>query len=257
MVKNDKELSLWEHGEELLKRLRIIAISIIVCSCVVAFFPADLYSLFSLRGYNPIVMSLMRAVQNDLLPDSVSLIAGGFIDAIWAYLILSLFLGVALSSPVIAHQLFQFVNSALFQSERKHLFLFVFSFVSLFLFGVLFAYYLLIPLTFKIMVYFIEASGSLQLIYLRDFITLTVLFTIITGLLFALPVYVVILVKFDILTPKNLASNRKNVYIGLAILLAILTPDPSPISLIMVMIPMIILFEASILAGRMVQKPQK
>jgi len=242
------------HTEELVSRLRVIFIAVIACSALVAFLPADIHSLLSFGLYSPLILEFARTVQHDLLPEGVSLIAGGFMDAVLAYLMLSLLMGVLLSSPIIAYEVYKFVNPALFPSERRSLAWFVLSFVALFSLGVLFAYFLYIPLTFKVMMYFVKSFGALPLIPLNDFITNVVAFMISTGLIFTFPVFVVLAVKFGMLTPNTLAANRRYVYLGLAVFLAFITPDPTPLSMLITIIPLIILFEVSIIAGRVTLK---
>jgi sec-independent protein translocase protein TatC len=108
------------------------------------------------------------------------------------------------------------------------------------------------PFTYKILIYFTKLVGAKPFYDINDFFELTILGLILNGFFFTIPVAIVLALKFGIIPIEMLENNRRYIYVGLLIFTAIITPDPTPVSMLLLSIPFIILMEISILIGKRV-----
>ncbi|MCS4541735.1 MAG: twin-arginine translocase subunit TatC [Euryarchaeota archaeon] len=248
--------SIWDHLDELSHRLRIIVYSVIISSTAVAAFPIGLtkgkFELSEL-SYSPLIGDILKRVQTDLLPKEASLIAHSWWDPIWCYLLLSLLFGVIISSPVIAYEMYKFLNPALLPTERKILSSFIISIVVLFLAGGVFAYKFILPVTFLILMKFTIYSGALPIFALQDFVSFLVWSMVGMGFAFTFPVWTTLAVKLGWLSAQTLASNRKVAVICIIVIAGIITPDPTILSMLILSVPLLVLYEFSVWVSRWVK----
>ena len=157
---------------------------------------------------------------------------------------LSFISGSILSLPIITHQIWEFVSPGLHLKERKiALPLILFTFIS-FISGIIFAYFILIPisLNFFTSMGYIGIQNNFSINYYFSFITWLMIGC---GSIFELPVLIFILARLNITPPSFLKYYRKHAIISIMILSAIITP-PDPVSLIIMTIPLIFIYEISI-----------
>ena len=165
----------------------------------------------------------------------------------------SLFAGLILASPYVIWEFWRFLNPALYDNEKKFTRGAVFYTSSLFALGVLFGYFLIVPLS----VHFLggyQVSGSVaNQINLSSYISSVTSIILAGGIMFELPVIVYFLAKIGLATPDTLKHYRRHAYVVLLILAAIITP-PDVFSQIMICIPLVILYEFSIKVSRRITK---
>jgi len=160
--------------------------------------------------------------------------------------------GLILGIPVITYQLWKFISPGLLNDEKKYALPIVFfSFISFFI-GVLFAYFIIIPfsLNFFSSMGYVDVENNFSINYYFNYI-LWLIFS--SGLLFQLPVLVVIFSLIGLVTPPFMRHYRRHSFITILILSALITP-PDPISLLMMSIPLIFLYEISIILSSIFQK---
>lgn len=245
------KMSFTEHLDELLSRLRVMLYAIMVAALTVSFIPANFDFKLLLEGvYKPMISEVVGAIQKDLLPEGVKLIAQGVSSVIQVYLIVGFLIGVVFASPIIAYELIKFVNPALYPHERRGFYLTLIAFVGLFTFGVIFSYRLIVPVTMRILVFLITAAEALPLLGIENFFTFVVFTTLLIGFGFTFPILIVYLIKADIIEPEDIETKRRWIYAGLLIVVAILTPDPTIITDVLLMVPLIILLEAALWVGK-------
>ncbi len=250
-----KKMTILQHTVELLSRLRIIFISIIFLGFFVAFWPLDITKIFSpTLEYTPVVSLIMNRMKQDLLPAGARLIAGNIMDTAYLYLSISLMIGIILSSPVIAYEIYMFFSPALYPHEKKWLSRIIFGFVGLFIFGAILAYKVMLPITFRILMWFVTSTGAEPFFNIADFVGVIVTLLIGVSLLYVSPLIIIFLAIQGIVNSGYLTSNRKLVYAGFIVIAAILTPDPTIISDIILFIPWLVLFEATILIIKRIEK---
>lgn len=242
------EQPIWDHLDELAKSLRRILLSVAVATIVIASLPAKLNNLstLDLRDYTPMISAVMEAIQNTLLPEGVDLIAFNWLDTFYIYILVAIALGALVSLPVIAFEIHQFVSPALYHHERRSALRFVTAFSILFLLGAFYAYFILLPNTFKILLRFVYQTRVAPFFSVRDFFNIVAFGLLGSGLFYTFPLLIFILVKFDVIDIQTLRDNRKQIFVGLLVVTAILTPDPTPFSMILMVVPFFILYELTI-----------
>jgi sec-independent protein translocase protein TatC len=164
--------------------------------------------------------------------------------------------GLIFASPVVFYQIWSFIKPALYDKERKHASGAVFFTSLLFLMGILFGYYLIVPFSIDFLSTYSVSPEVENQINMRSYISTVTSITFAAGFIFLLPIFSYFLSKVGILTPKFLKTYRRHAYVLLFLVAAIITP-PDVFSQIMVGIPLVILYEASILISYIVVKKRE
>ena len=246
-----------DHLSELASRLKVIII-VLAFTCSLGFMPTDLRGFYDLHFYTPWASLLLQRLKLEFLPKGAVLIASGLVDTIFVYTYLSLLIGLVLASPVIAYELYAYLKPALYPDERKYLLWFTGSFVGLFVLGLAVAYFLIIPITFQIFVWFIISGGAEPLISIKDFYNWILTLLLLSGSFYTLPLFVVLLVQFGIIPAKLLAGKAKlAVYLGLWTFLFIFDQDPTPFTATVIMIPFVAIFEVAAFAARRIENRRR
>ncbi len=255
----DTEMSFWDHMAELAMRLRRIVIVTLILTVIYLILPSqfDINSLtIVLTGkwtlHKPLVGGILDKIKHDLLPSKAILISHQFANPLVIYLEAGILLAIITASPYIGYEVYMFVAPGLYPHEKKFLKRFVFAFTGLFILGVIYGYYLIMPITFKILVYFSDILGAQPLFDINDFYTLTFVGLAVCGFFFTMPVFLILAVKFGVLEVDVLVKNKRYIYVAVFIITAIITPDPTPVSMLLLSIPFIILYEFSIWIGKRV-----
>jgi len=258
----EARMIIWAHLDELLSRLRKIIMAVVLSGLLVGFFPTNLDEILSsfdfssrtILTYTPTISIIMDRMKQDLLPSGVQLIAGGPMDTAYIYLIMSFLIGTIVSSPIIAYELYAFFNPALLPSERKWVGKFIFSFIALLAFGIILGYTLILPLTFRIILWFIESAGALPLINIKEFYMMVITLIAGAGFLYTAPIFLVILTQKGIISVERLTSNRKLFYLGFLVVIAVITPDPTIITDVIIMLPFAVVFELAVFIAKRTSK---
>lgn len=260
--KSSDEMSFWEHLESLRWHF-IRSIVVIIALAIAAFMYKDfIFDEIILAPKdsdfltNKFFCWLGGKVNVDYLcinSTPVKLIntemSGQFSLHIW----ISVIAGLIISVPYILWEIWRFVKPALTQRERKYSSGFVYITSFLFLTGVVFSYYVIVPLTVNFLGTYQVSGGVENMISLRSYISTITTLCFATGLVFLFPIFVFFLTKIGIITPSFLSRNRKYILIIILILAAIITP-PDIFSQILVSIPLYALYELSIYISRAVYR---
>lgn len=250
----DKEMPFWDHVAELAERLRIIVISILIAIFIIMVIPADINDLWrAFWGdlyYRPLISVFLDKIKKDLLPPNTTLIGGTIEDPITLYFEISIIFALIIASPVIAYEIYMFIAPGLYAHEKRFLKTFISAFTAMFILGVLYAYYFILPITFKILFVFTEIVGAEKVFSIRNFYNLVFLGLASIGLFFTLPVFIVLAIKFEVLDVNTLVEYRRYLYIAVLTITAIFTPDPTPVSMLLLSIPFILFYELSIFIGK-------
>ena len=165
------------------------------------------------------------------------------------HMYISMFAGLIVAAPYVIWEIWRFIRPALYENERKHSRGAVLVTSLLFLLGVLFSYYLIVPLTLNFFGTYQVSDSVNNQIALTSYISTVVSVTFSLGLVFEFPVLIYFLAKVGIVTDTFLRKSRKYMLIILLTISAIITP-PDIISQILVCIPLYGLFELSILVAK-------
>jgi sec-independent protein translocase protein TatC len=245
-------MTIWDHIGEFAKRLKVMIIAFALAS-IIGFLPADLQGFSDPihGGYRPLVSLLMLRMRHDFLPSNATLIASGLVDTLFVYMYLTLLIATVLSSPVIGYELYAFLKPALYANERKYLLRFMGSFVGLFVLGLAIAYYVIIPITFQILVWFIVSGGAVPFIGIKDFYNWILVLLSASGIFYTVPVFMVLLVQFGVFSAKVISGRTKIfVYFGLFMIIWTFGPDPTPITSTIIMVPFALIFEVALYVAR-------
>ena len=178
------------------------------------------------------------------------------IEPFWSHLKISLIAGIMLVFPFIMYQLWKFISPGLLQKERKYVGYFVF-FSSLFFgIGVLFCYLFLLPFAIPFLLTY-KTENLIAIIRIGDYIDFVLKFLLASGVVFELPLIIVLLSRMGIVSPDWLAKYRKFAFLGAFIVGAILTPTPDIFNQTILSIPIYLLYEIGILASRIFGKRKK
>lgn len=227
----EKNQSLTEHLSELRVRLIRSLWAILIFACVAYYFSEQLFDI-------------LRMPAQKYLPNG-GLVFTHPVDKFMAHLKIAAFSGIALSCPFWLYQIWSFIAPGLYQKEKRYAGGFIFSGSVLFISGVLFCYFLILPAAFE---FFFSFGGSVDkpMITITEYLSFVIQMTVMFGLSFELPLILVLLGMMGVITADFLRKKRRISYFILGIASAVLTPTPDAFSMFAMLIPLLILFEIAI-----------
>ena len=239
---NESRFTFGEHLEELRKRIIYCVIAVIFCFIICWIFKPLILS-FAKRPHL-IAMSKL-GLTSDLQVISYQ-------EGFYAYIKLCFISSVFLAYPIIVYQIWQFVGPGLFKKEKRYFLFFLFVSFLAFIVGILFGYFFLIPLGLQFLIS-ILGSGIAPIITMGQYVSFVFLLTIALGIVFQLPLIILLLSKLGLFSAEDFISWRKYAVLTTFIIAAIITP-PDPFTQVMTAIPMIALYEAGILIAKPTKK---
>jgi sec-independent protein translocase protein TatC len=153
--------------------------------------------------------------------------------------------------PIVLYQIWAFVAPGLYQHEKKLVGPLVGSSYTLFLCGMAFAYFVVFPTIFRVMAHYNAPLGAEMTTDIDNYLSFVLTMFIAFGVTFEVPIVVVLLVRMNVLTIKKLKEIRPYVIVGAFVISAVVTP-PDVFSLLILAIPLVILYEAGIIAARLI-----
>lgn len=154
--------------------------------------------------------------------------------------------GLLLALPVVLYQLFAFLLPAFTPRERTIAVPLMFLGPVLFVAGVLFSYFVALPRAVEFLQNFNDDNFDI-LLQAKDYYRFSVMFMAAVGLMFQIPLVVLLVTRLGIITPQKLRQQRGYILLGIAVLAAVATPTPDPVTMLLTMAPLVVLFELSIL----------
>ena len=182
-----------------------------------------------------------------------NLVTLGVTEPFTATITIAFYSALLVSMPLLLFQIYAFVLPAFSPKERKTALPLMLMVPVLFVAGVAFGYFVVLTRAVQFLQNFNDDSFDI-LLQAKDYFKFAVLFLAGIGLLFQIPVGVLAVTRLGILTPKQLAANRGYIVLGIAVLAAVATPTPDPITMMLAMLPLIVLFELSILVARWIDR---
>lgn len=215
--------SLVDHLGELRKQL-IKSVFVFIFFLLVVFSTLNFWFPYVVKGHDLVIL--------------------GPLEVIKFYTSISVTLALGLSLPFLCYFLWQFVKPGLLEKEAKFIGLYSPAMLLLFILGISFGYFIVNPLSFQFLIGLGEANFAVM-ISASEYVHFLIMTTIPLGLLFELPIVAMFLSSIGLLTSSSMQNVRKWSYLAIAIISALITP-PDFISQLIVLIPMAILYEASI-----------
>lgn len=251
----DKPIPIWDHINELSVRLKRWVYAFFISTVLLLVLPGDLSFLKNpFQLYHPLITVILLTIRNRLLPPQYTLIGPTVTTPLEIIVVGAAVFGFGISLPVLAYEIYKFVDPAIRESERQSLYPFTIGFTLLFLAGALFAFFVLIPFVFFFSIPFFADVGVATLIDADQFYNLIFFIIVLTGLVFTLPLVFVILVKLHFMGTAALRKNRKYVWAFTLVATALASPDGGPLADIALFVPMIVLIEGAIWFAKRYEK---
>lgn len=238
-VSHEDRLTLVEHLDELRARL-IVCIAVFGVALALCFWQNHL---------------LLEIAQGPLPANHDRLITFGITEPFITTMTVAAYGAIVLSLPIVLWQLYAFVLPAFSEAERRVVRPILLLFPVLFLAGVAFAYFVVMPAAVHFLLNFNDTQFNVQ-VRARDYYSFFSMTEIACGLIFQLPLAIVAVTRLGIVSVEQLSQNRRYAYLAIAIVAAAL-PGVDPVSMLIEMVPLLVLYELSILLARAFGRPGK
>jgi sec-independent protein translocase protein TatC len=226
------------HLVELRDRIIRAGISVIVVFLGLVYWAPDIFKLLA----RPLMMNL---------PKDGKLIVTDVTGSFFVPMKVTMMVALVIALPVVLYQIWAFVAPGLYQHEKKLVVPLVGSSYILFLCGMAFAYFVVFPTIFRVMAHYNAPLGAAMNTDIDNYLSFVLTMFIAFGVTFEVPIVVVLLVRMGILTVKKLRQIRPYVIVGAFVVSAVVTP-PDVFSQLILAVPLIVLYEAGIIAARLI-----
>ena len=252
----DAKMPFLSHLEELRRRLIVsliaigigFAVSFNFSEKVLDLLKRSLATAFAFQWTYPYLVALPREA-----PDLVFLAPA---EAFWAHLKLGFFTGLLIALPVVLYEIWKFVAPGLLRQEKRFALPFLFLSVVLFLAGIAFCYFLVLPFAMNFLLTY-KTEGLRPLLSVGLFIDFCVKFLLAFGVIFQMPLVIAVAAAANLISAKFLARNRKYAILVNFTVAAILTPTPDIFNQTLMAVPLTLLYEVGILAARLIEKTRR
>src|SRR5919109_61004 len=237
-VSHEDRLTLIEHLDELRTRIvvSLVALAVALGLCF---------------WQNHLILDLL----NHPLPDNRQPITFGVTEPFMTTLTVSAYAALLLSLPVILYQVYAFVLPAFSPGERRIVLPLLLMVPVLLFAGVAFGYFVVLPAALKFLLNFNESEFNIQ-IRAREYYSFAAMTLAALGILFQIPVVILALTRLGITNPGQLRRLRRHAIVVIAII-AMLLPGTDPVTMLIAMVPLLVLYELSILLAVLVERSRR
>jgi sec-independent protein translocase protein TatC len=263
--KGEQEMSFLEHLEELRWHIIRAVLAIAVMTILAFIFKSFIFNKIILAPNTPEFFTnrMFRALGDLLNTDSLDinnhpfkLINIQMSGQLTTHVAVSMVTGVILAFPIVVWEFWRFFEPALRSNEKRYARNAVLSTSLLFFIGVLFGYYMIVPLSIHFLGSYEISEQVVNQINIRSYIGTLTSIALASGFIFELPVFAFFLTKIGIITPSFLKQYRRYAIVVIFIVAAVITP-PDVFSQILTAIPLLALYEVSIIVSKGVMKKKK
>ncbi|MEJ5360678.1 MAG: twin-arginine translocase subunit TatC [Spirochaetota bacterium] len=233
--RGDKPMNIVDHLDEFRSRLLIVLVTVIALT-VLGFYFSD----FLLDAINkPFIESGFKL--------NIFNLVEGFVLRIKASFVMGLLIGL----PLLVYHLWQYIKPAIDIDNRKFAVYSIIAAVILFYAGLGATYFYLLPLSIKVLLSFTPPDME-NMINASKYFNFAILFAVAIGITFEMPIIIMILTRIGIVSPSFLISKRKYAIVLIWIFAAVITPTTDPLTLTLVAVPLMLLYELSIIISKFI-----
>ncbi|CAE6788411.1 Sec-independent protein translocase protein TatC [Paraburkholderia domus] len=226
------------HLVELRDRIIRAGLAVIVVFVGLVYWAPDIFRLLA----RPLMQNL---------PKDGKMIVTDVTGSFFVPMKVTMMVAFVIALPVVLYQIWAFVAPGLYQHEKKLVGPLVGSSYTLFLCGMAFAYFVVFPTIFRVMAHYNAPLGAEMNTDIDNYLSFVLTMFLAFGVTFEVPIVVVLLVRMNVLTIKKLREIRPYVIVGAFVISAVVTP-PDVFSQLILAIPLIVLYEAGIIAARLI-----
>lgn len=234
MSKQNQSMPFWDHVEELRRRLFVVVFVLGATTIASLVFSERLINFLALP------VGSLQNLQSIEVTENISVVMR-----------VALLSGVILAMPVILYEFLAFVLPGLKSNEKQWLYVVIVFGTLLFLVGVVFAYFVMLPASVKFLVELLAVETKPRLSNYINFIT-NLLFWI--GMGFQLPLIIYALARFKLVTARTLARKWRYGVVIIAVVAAVITPTVDPVNMALLMIPLLVLYWLSVFMAYLAAK---
>jgi sec-independent protein translocase protein TatC len=235
-AQHDEHLTLVEHLDELRTRI-IVSIAAFAVAFGLCFWQ------------NKQILDLL----NNPLPDNRHPVTLGVTEPFMTTITVSAYVAILIALPIVLYQLYAFVLPAFSPAERRIALPLLLMVPVLFIGGVVFGYFFVLGPAVHFLLNFNDSQFNIQ-VRARDYYSFVTMTLLAMGIIFQIPMGILAVTRLGIATPKQLREWRRYAYLAIAVLAALL-PSVDPVSMLIEMVPLIILFELSIVLASLFGQP--
>jgi sec-independent protein translocase protein TatC len=237
-VSHEDRLTLVEHLDELRSRI-VVCLIVFGIALALCFWQSHL---------------LLEIASGPLPSDHEKLLTFGVAEPFTTTVTVATYGALILSLPILLYQLYAYVLPAFSLAERRVVLPILLAAPLLFLAGVAFAYFVVMPAAVKFLLNFNDSQFNVQ-VRARDYYSFFSMTMLAGGVVFQLPLAILAVTRLGIVSVAQLSANRRYAYLAIALLAAAL-PGVDPVSMLIEMVPLLALYELSILLARAFGKPR-
>jgi sec-independent protein translocase protein TatC len=226
------------HLVELRDRIIRAGLAVIVVFVGLVYWAPDIFRLLA----RPLMQNL---------PKDGKMIVTDVTGSFFVPMKVTMLVAFVIALPIVLYQIWAFVAPGLYQHEKKLVGPLVASSYTLFLCGMAFAYFVVFPTIFRVMAHYNAPLGAEMTTDIDNYLSFVLTMFIAFGVTFEVPIVVVLLVRMNVVTLKKLKEIRPYVIVGAFVISAVVTP-PDVFSQLILAIPLIVLYEAGIIAARLI-----
>jgi sec-independent protein translocase protein TatC len=231
------ELTFISHLVELRDRLIRASIAIIVVFLGLVYWAPDIFRLLA----RPLMMNL---------PKNGKLIVTDVTGSFFAPMKVTMLVAFVIALPFVLYQIWAFIAPGLYQNEKRLVAPLVGTSYTLFLCGMAFAYFVVFPTIFRVMAHYNAPLGAAMNTDVDNYLSFVMTMFLAFGVTFEVPIFVILLVRLGLLTVTKLKEIRPYVVVAAFVVSAVVTP-PDVFSQLILAVPLIVLYEAGIIAARL------
>ncbi|HRQ39788.1 MAG TPA: twin-arginine translocase subunit TatC [Chloroflexota bacterium] len=201
----------------------------------------------------PLLAYLMQPYVNSVPESAAALQTLRPTEGIETFFKVALLFGAVLAMPFILYQIWLFISPGLTPSEKKYIYIFIPGSLALFLLGILFSWFILVPAAINFLANFMQDVFRTEWTG-QDYISFVVRMVFWIGVSFQMPIIVYVLARVGMVTAQMLREQWRYAVVIVAILAAIITPSIDPVTMLLTMAPLIVLYVFSIFLAKVGQR---